>query len=264
MEIRYTDIGLNLFSGQYRGKEERIIENAHAAGVRVIITGSSLYSSLCAAEFCADYSGEKVYFTAGIHPHDAKNCDKEALKRIREIVRDNTENIVAVGECGLDYDRMFSPAEVQVKAFEDQLEIAGESGLPLFLHERDAADDFIKILEKNPDLAKRAVVHCFTGDRETVQAYLSLGCMIGITGWVCDERRNQSLVDALDVIPADRLMAETDGPYLLPRGIKGLKNPNVSENVIYVVRKIAEIKNVGEDELRRQILDNTDKFFRIK
>ncbi|MCR5210646.1 MAG: TatD family hydrolase [Lachnospiraceae bacterium] len=264
MEIRYTDIGLNLFNDQFRGKENTVIDNAYAAGVRVIITGSSLHSSLCAAEFCAGSRKEKVYFTAGIHPHDAKSCDKAALEKIKEIIQANKERIVAVGECGLDYDRMFSPKDIQLKAFEEQIEVAEWSGLPLFLHERDAADDFIRILEKHRDVAKRAVVHCFTGNRDTAQAYLSLGCLIGITGWVCDKRRNAALVDALDIIPAESLMAETDGPYLLPRGIKGLKNPNVSENIVYVVKKMAEIKSADEESLRRQILENTERFFSFR
>jgi TatD DNase family protein len=142
--------------------------------------------------------------------------------------------------------------------------LAEELGLPLFLHERSAAEDFTKILSGHPEAAKRAVVHCFTGDRATVEKYLELGCMIGITGWVCDDRRNAELLDALEVIPAERLMAETDGPYLLPRGIKGLKNPNVPENIIYVVRKLAEVKGIEEEELRKNILENTMRFFGIK
>ena len=106
-------------------------------------------------------------------------------------------------------------------------------------------------------------MHCYTGDKATALRYLKLGCMIGITGWVCDERRNAGLLDALDIIPPERLMAETDGPYLLPRGIKGLKNPNVSENIVYVVRKLAEVKGIDEEKLREILLANTRSFFRI-
>lgn len=260
---KYIDIGLNLFSEQFRGHETDIVENAHAKGVSFIITGSSLKNSRLAAEFCEKYPDKNLSFTAGIHPHDAKNCEKDTLNKIRSILRDHRKFAAAVGECGLDYDRMFSPADVQRWVFEEHIVLAEELGLPLFLHERSAAEDFAKILSVHPEAAKRAVVHCFTGNRATVEKYLDMGCMIGITGWVCDNRRNVELLDALEVIPADRLMAETDGPYLLPRGIKGLKNPNVPENIVYVVRKIAEVKGIDEEKLRIQILENTVCFFRL-
>ena len=259
--IKYIDIGLNLFSDQFRGHETEIVESAHGKDVNFIITGSSLKSSRLAAEFCEKNPDKSISFTAGIHPHDAKNCEKDTLAKIRSLLTGHRKYAVAVGECGLDYDRMFSPADVQRKVFEEHIALAEELELPLFLHERSAAEDFTKILSGHPEAAKKAVVHCFTGDRATVEGYLELGCMIGITGWVCDNRRNQELLDALDAIPVDRLMAETDGPYLLPRGIKGLKNPNVPENIVYVVRKLAEVKVTDEEELRGQILENPINFF---
>ena len=259
--IRYIDIGLNLFSDQFRGHEIEIVENARAKDVTFIITGSSLKSSRLAAEFCETHPDKNISFTAGIHPHDAKNCEKDTLNNIRSILAAHRGHAAAVGECGLDYDRMFSPADVQRKVFEEHIALAEELNFPLFLHERSAAEDFAKILSGHPDAAKKAVVHCFTGNRATVEKYLELGCMIGVTGWVCDDRRNAELLDALEVIPVDRLMAETDGPYLLPRGIKGLKNPNVPENIVYVVGKIAEVKELDEEKLRKQILDNPVRFF---
>ncbi|MBQ5330006.1 MAG: TatD family hydrolase [Oscillospiraceae bacterium] len=254
--IRYIDIGLNLFCSQFEGSEEEIAENALNEGVDFIITGSSLKSSTKAAAFAQSHKG--ACFTAGIHPHDARSVDERTMGQLEKLLV--MPGAVAVGECGLDFDRMFSPADVQKRVFEKHLELAQITGKPLFLHERSAAVDFYTILSSAPELAKRSVVHCFTGDEATAEMYLKLGCMIGITGWVCDDRRNGDLLKALKIIPPDRLMAETDAPYLLPRG-KGLKNPNLPENIKYVVDKIAEVKCINKELLRRKILENTIGFF---
>lgn len=258
METNYIDIGLNLFSKQFAGQEDEIVTRAAQQGVGIIITGSSEHSSAQAASYVKKHPG--IYATAGVHPHDAKSCDKLTIEHLRKLLQSSAQ-MVAVGECGLDYDRMFSPKDVQLKVFEQQIELAEELNKPLFLHERDAAEDFAEILKRHKDICSRAVVHCYTGTKATAERYLELGCRIGITGWVCDDRRNGDLLEALKVIPVERLMAETDGPYLLPRGIKGLKNPNLPENIVYVVRKIAEVKGVEEDELKRTLLENTRKFF---
>lgn len=256
--MEYIDIGLNLFCDQFRGKEDTIMENAAKNGVGIIITGSSYQSSMSAAEYVSSHPG--VYCTAGVHPHAAKTCTDKVIDSFRALL--DRPDVVAVGECGLDYDRMFSPREVQLEWFERQIELAEETGKPLFLHERSAEDDFYDILSKHPDVCGRAVVHCFTGKRKTAKRYLSLGTMIGITGWICDDRRNADLLDAVKVIPPDRLMAETDAPYLMPR-IKGLKNPNVPENIKYVVGRIAKEKCASENALRQILLNNTRRFFGI-
>ncbi len=258
--IKYIDIGLNLFCDQFAGKEEQIASDALANGVGAVITGSSERSSAAAAAFAESHKG--FYSTVGVHPHDARNCSEKTLDVFRDLVRTN-KSIVAVGECGLDYDRMYSPADVQRKWFEAQVELAEELDLPLFLHERSAAQDFAAILECHPKKAQRAVVHCFTGDRETALRYLDLGCMIGITGWICDDRRNRELLDAIRVIPAERLMIETDAPYLLPRGYK-LKNPNLPQYLPYIAARIAKEKGMDEDILTQTFLENTIRFFGIK
>ena len=257
--IRYIDIGLNLFSDQFKGREEEIMNESLKCETGFIITGSSERSSKEAADFAQSHSG--IYSTAGIHPHGARNATESTYKVLEELLA--RPSTVAVGECGLDYDRMFSPADVQRDVFRRHLEIAKKTGKPLFLHERSAADDFYQILSEYPEQAKRAVVHCYTGDRKTAERYLSLGSMIGITGWICDDRRNAELLGAIKVIPFDRLMAETDAPYLIPRGIKGLKNPNLPQNIKYVVQKIAKEKCANEEQVRQILLDNTKRFFSI-
>lgn len=275
--VKYIDIGVNLFSRQFAGREEQIVKRAAEAGAGMIITGSSLYSSKQAAEFCDGIYGNgsagsggifpvlpacSVYATAGVHPHDARTCDERTIDELRKLAREHS-GVIAVGECGLDYDRMFSPAEVQRYWFERQVELAEELDLPLFLHERAASEDFSSILAGHPEVCRRAVVHCFTGTRAEAERYLEMGCMIGITGWICDERRNGDLLEALKSIPVERLMAETDAPYLKPRGIKGLKGPNVPENIVHVIARIAAEKGMDEAELAEIILRNTKSFFGI-
>ena len=256
--MKYIDIGLNLFSEQYRGIEEEIYAESLGNETAFIITGSSVRSSVQAAAFAEKRAD--VWSTAGVHPHDAKHWDEQAAAGIRELAAKKSN--VAVGECGLDYDRMFSPKDVQLKVFEEQLQIAEEYDKPLFLHEREAAQDFAKLLGSYPARCKKAVVHCFTGSRETAEKYLELGCMIGITGWVCDERRNAEVCEALKIIPAERLMAETDGPYLKPRNVK-LKGANRPEYIKYVVEKLAEIKQEEPEKLAKRLLENTKNFFGI-
>jgi TatD DNase family protein len=202
---------------------EAVITRAQAAGVHtLIITGSSIESSIAAAAFaqtkCNTDCNTNCMTTAGVHPHNAKDWDAAALARLRELVTP-TSRIVAVGECGLDYNRNFSPPQAQRKCFEDQLALAAQLGKPVFLHERDAFDDFVSILRQYRANLPGAVVHCFTGGAAELEAYLELDCYIGITGWICDERRGSHLVPLLPRIPADRLLLETDAPYLLPRSL---------------------------------------------
>ncbi len=200
--------------------------------------------------------------TCGIHPHGADRARSEDFARIREIVSGN-DRIVAVGECGLDYDRMFSTRENQIRCFDHQIKIAEECGKPLFLHEREAADDFIARFKKHGEICKHSVVHCFTGTKETLQRYLDMGFYIGITGWICDERRADALREAVKYIPLNRIMIETDAPYLTPRNIKGLDRTNVPQNIKYVATELAKNMRVNEEELISTVKENTEAFFRI-
>jgi TatD DNase family protein len=202
---------------------EAVIARAQAAGVHtLIITGSSIESSIAAAAFARSVkqtSNTHCMTTAGVHPHNAKDWDAAALARLRELAAQAVAAPVAVGECGLDYNRNFSPPLAQRQCFEDQLALAAQLGKPVFLHERDAFDDFVSILKKYRANLPGAVVHCFTGGQTELEAYLELDCYIGITGWVCDERRGAHLSPLLPRIPANRLLLETDAPYLLPRSL---------------------------------------------
>lgn len=216
-----VDIGVNLTHRSFANDRPAVLERARAAGVRtLILTGTSVAHSREALALAQQHPGA-LYATAGIHPHDAKNGGPAALRELRELA--SRPQVVAVGECGLDFNRNFSPPEVQKQVFAAQVELALELHKPLFLHERDAHQAFVAVLDRSAgpggSLAVPVVVHCFTGSRSSLDAYLSRGCFIGITGWVCDERRGRELQQLLKHIPLERLMLETDAPFLAPRDL---------------------------------------------
>ena len=213
-----VDIGINLTHDSFAADREGVIARARAAGVgHLIVTGSSLASSPAAAALAATDSGF-MSSTAGVHPHHAAELDQAQLPLLAELLA--RPGVVAVGECGLDYYRDLAPRAVQRHAFELQLALAIETGRPLFLHQREAHADFLAMLRSLGRAAPRAVAHCFTGTVGEAEEYLALGLYLGITGWICDERRGKHLEDVVRHVPAERLMLETDGPYLLPRTLK--------------------------------------------
>ncbi len=211
------DIGINLTHDSYEADRVEVINRAVAAGVtQMVVTGSTLDSSQSAIELARSHPG-RLFATAGVHPHHASELAEQDLPRLRALLRE--PGVVAAGECGLDYYRNYSPPDQQRLAFSRQLALAAECNLPLFLHQRDAHADFSAALrEHSHDL--RGVAHCFTGGESELMTYLELGLYIGITGWICDERRGQPLQALVARIPEGRLLLETDGPYLLPRDLR--------------------------------------------
>ena len=211
------DIGINLAHDSFNADREDVVARATAAGVvQMIVTGSSGSSTREAIEMARTHPG-RLFATAGVHPHYAKELTEELLTELRQVAA--LVQVVAVGECGLDYFRDLSPRAVQQKAFHRQLELAARVGKPVFLHQRDAHADFMAILKEHRAALVGGVAHCFTGSREELTACLELDLAIGITGWICDERRGSHLLPLMPEIPADRLLLETDGPYLLPRDL---------------------------------------------
>jgi len=219
-----VDIGANLGHESFQHDFDALLERARAHGVvQMMVTGASRGGSARALELAREHPGY-LYATAGVHPHHATDYTDEADAELRALQR--APEVLAVGECGLDYNRDFSPRPAQRRAFERQLQIAADSGgsfesrKPLFLHQRDAHADFMAIMRQFDGRIGRAVVHCFTGSREELFDYLDRDWHIGITGWLCDERRGGHLREIVGHIPANRLMIETDAPYLLPRTVK--------------------------------------------
>lgn len=256
--IRYYDIGLNLFCRQFPDPE-KIIAEAEDNGVRCILTGTDTRENQKINDFVRNHN---VFGTAGIHPHNADRARQEDFQLMEQILSEN-DRMVAVGECGLDYDRMFSARENQVRCLEKHIVLAEKLDMPLFLHERSAADDFVKRLKKHPEICAKSVVHCFTGGKAALDKYLSMGFSIGITGWICDERRGKELQDAVRIIPLDRILVETDAPYLTPRNVPGLDRANVPQNIKYVVSELAKHMKVSEEVLTENVRKNTERIFRI-
>ena len=257
------DIGINLMHKSFARDRDALLERARRAGVgQLIVTGTDVRASEGAARLAAQHP-RVLYSTAGVHPHDAKTCDGRTLNSLQRLAAQ--PQVVAIGECGLDYDRNFSPPAVQRLWFEQQLQLAQALHMPLFLHERAAHGDFLAILRRYPDCARRAVVHCFTGTALEAQAYLDLGCLIGVTGFVCDERRNHALCDALRVIPLERLLVETDAPFMLPRDLPDPPRDRRNEPMYlpHVARRLAGYMGCTPGRLADQTTQNAKRFFGI-
>ncbi len=256
-----VDIGINLAHDSYDHDRDDVIARALEAGVaRMVVTGSSLESIAKAIELCRQHP-QLMRTTAGVHPHLADGFAAGDAEALAALLADPM--IVSAGECGLDYFRNFSDPAAQRRAFERQLQVAVAAGKPLFLHQRDAHADFMAILREHlPDIS-RAVVHCFTGSGDELQDYLAAGLYVGITGWVCDERRGLEVKRLTREIPLDRLMIETDGPYLLPRNLTAKVSHRRNEPMYlpYVLQAIAEERPELIEEIAAATTRNALVFF---
>lgn len=224
----------------------------------MIITGTSAPSSRAAVTLARGYPGI-LFATAGVHPHEARTLTPAALQEIRELTR--FPEVRAIGECGLDFDRDFSPRLVQEAAFAAQLEQACETGLPVFLHERAAHGRFVPILKPFRSRLSGAVVHCFTGGAPELDAYLELDLHIGITGWICDERRGMGLRSVVGRVPADRLMIETDAPFLTPPGAPAPGRRNEPAFLTRVLDAVARSTGRPPDQVAEETSRTAQLFF---
>jgi TatD DNase family protein len=258
--MQLVDIGANLTHGAFSNDLAETVQRAHEAGIaQIIITGTTVDETL-AATHIADAFG--LYATAGVHPHHARDCGPQTIPALRELAAH--PRVVAIGECGLDFNRNYSPHPDQEKWFVAQLELGLELGRPLFLHSRDAHPRFHQILKHHG--VKNAVAHCFTGERQELHAYLDLGLYIGITGWICDERRGRHLVDLVKEIPKDRLLLETDSPYLTPRDLKPQPKARRNEPAFlpHVARAVARALGRPVEEVAFETTRNAHALFGLQ
>ena len=258
------DIGLNLTHDSFDADRDAVLARAQQAGVeRFIVTGTSVAASVEACELAATMPG-RLFATAGVHPHHADALDAAALETLKGLVKHS--QVVAVGECGLDFFRDFSPRPAQESAFESQLALASEVGLPVFLHQREAHERFLALLEPWRARLAGGVAHCFTGGREELAAYLDLDLHIGVTGWLCDERRGHALREAVPSIPLDRLLIETDAPYLLPRDLpeKPRTRRNEPCHLPHVLSRIAALRSEPFEQLAEATRANSERLFRLR
>ncbi len=263
MSHNLVDIGANLTHDGFSEDLHEVVQEAINAGVtRIVLTGSSEQGSIDALNLASQWP-DRMYATAGVHPHNASDYSNKTEAILRDLLMD--DRVVAVGECGLDYFRNFSPKAAQQDAFEKQLQLAIDSRLPLFLHQRDSHEDFTRILSPAMGDISRAVAHCFTGSADELDTYLEMGLYIGITGWICDERRGSHLQQIVDRIPPDRLMIETDAPYLLPRSLtpKPKSRRNEPKYLTEVLRVVAGALGQPVATVAKQTTENAERFFAI-
>ncbi len=260
---KYVDIGVNLTGSAFKKDIPQVIERALSVGVeKLIVTGTDSQHSEQALLLSEQYDSV-CYATVGLHPHHASDYSSDLGSELRDMLKH--KNAVAVGECGLDFNRNFSTRKEQIRAFEAQLEIAIDLQKPLFLHQRDAHEDFISMIKSCRDNLGQVVAHCFTGSIEEVNDYVLQDMYVGVTGWICDERRGASLQRAVQHIPLDRIMLETDAPYLLPRDLqqkpveKGRNEPCFLPHIAQAVAKHMQLE---EEHLIAAAYENSRKFFR--
>ncbi len=249
------DIGVNLTNKRFHKDLPDVINNARQAGLAaLIITGTDLQESAQAVKLAASHP-DFLFATAGIHPHDAKTFEPSSLAKLKQLALH--PQIKAIGECGLDFNRNYSTPAEQEYAFVQQLELAVELQLPVFMHERDANSRFIELLKPYRAQLPNAVLHCFTGSQSDLQRCLELDLHIGITGWICDERRGTALLELVKLIPDNRLMIETDAPYLLPRSLR--PKPKSSRNEPKYLPHIAETVALARKQPLELLISNTRK-----
>jgi len=256
------DIGVNLTSSQFARDHDAVVERAFAAGLSgMLLTGTNLHESERALTLAQRHA--RCWSTAGVHPHDSSRWTRETEQRVRMLAQ--APEVVAIGECGLDFNRNFSTPQEQEAAFSAQLALAAECGMPVFLHCRDAHERFMALLSPWLDKLPGAVLHCFTGTRDELQDCLRHGLYIGITGWVCDERRGLALRDMLPLIPANRLMVETDAPYLLPRDMmpKPSSRRNEPAYLAHIMARIAHWRGEDAQWLSRETDNNVRSLFGV-
>lgn len=259
--VQWADIGVNLTDKQFHDDRDAVIQRARHAGVSwQLITGTNVAESIQAIALAEQH--DDLFATAGLHPHSARFYSPELERELSDMLRHPA--VRAAGEMGLDFNRDFSPRPDQEAAFEAQLALAVDARLPVFLHERDAHERFQPILKAFRDDLVGAVVHCFTGSKAALFDYLDLDCHIGITGWVCDERRGKELADLVHNIPDNRLLLETDAPYLLPRDLPEpppKKRRNEPSLLPWVGQRIATLRGQAVETVAEMTSANAKVLF---
>ena len=261
--VAWIDIGINLAHDSFAADRDAVIARAQAAGVvQMVVTGSSAASTRAAVELARAHP-RRLFATAGVHPHHAQEWSAQLASELSALA--SCPEVVAIGECGLDYYRNLSAPVAQREAFHRQLELAAVAGKPVFLHQRDAHADFVAILREHRSTLSGAVAHCFTGTAAELECYLELQLFIGITGWICDERRGAHLVPLMRAIPAQQLMLETDSPYLMPRDLqpRPVSRRNEPAYLPHIAAAVAHARSETLAKLAQDTTDNARRLFHI-
>lgn len=268
--MTWIDTGVNLLDSRFT--PEDVLTKAYEADVtHVLVISSTLEESQDSISLCKRYNPPKktdknspitstqLACTAGIHPHYADNANSQSWIKLKSNVAD--KQVSAIGECGLDFNRNFSSRSNQLYAFEQQLNIAAENNMGVYLHERDAFGEQMKLLEQYSKSLKFMVTHCFTGNKEQLDGYLSLGCYIGITGWLCDSKRGKALQEAVQYLPLSRLLLETDAPYLFPKTLKPRQSKNEPCYLPHIASYLSELTGHNIERIKQHAYENALALF---
>ncbi|MCU7553265.1 TatD family hydrolase [Alteromonas sp. ASW11-19] len=258
--MQWFDAGVNLLDRRFDA--DAVLAEAREAGVKRICMITTHPDEWEAAASLYAAHPQQLCYTVGVHPHNAKDVRPEHYTQLRSVAA--APGVVAIGECGLDFNRNFSPPNVQREVFREQLKLAVALGLPVYLHERDAFADQQTILNEFAADLSGGLAHCFTGDQATMQAYLDMGLHIGITGWVCDPKRGESLREAVKALPLDRLILETDAPYLFPKSLRPRKRNNTPATLPHIATQLAELLESSTAELSNTSYANSCDLFGLK
>ena len=250
------DIGANLTSSHFSDDLDSVLDESFEAGVKKICITSSNLQDVRNAKKITERN-KNLYYSVGFHPHNAKDFKIEFLKEMSIYLDD--PKAICLGEMGLDFNRNFSSKEEQILCFESQLSLANSINKPLFLHQRDAHEEFLSILD-NYKFNQKLIVHCFTGNLSELEDYLKRDFYIGITGWVCDLKRGLDLRECINHIPQDKLLIETDSPYLSPR--KKIRR-NEPKFLIDVAEEVARLRQQTKESIVKSSYENSLNFFNL-
>lgn len=261
--VPLVDIGVNLTAPQFGKDTDAVVARARAAGVRCqLVTGTDVEHSRQALDLARGFPGE-LFATAGVHPHGAADVPDNWLQQLADLAA--AEEVRALGEMGLDFNRNFSPPADQEQVFSQQLELAAALQLPVFLHERDTEGRFFELLAPWQGRLAGGVLHCFTGSEKDLERALAAGLHIGVTGWICDERRGQRLQQLVRHIPRERLLIETDAPWLLPRSIRPRRKSRRNEPGLlpWVLATVATCREEAAEEVAAYTSANARRLFSL-
>ena len=256
----WFDAGVNLFSDRFNSDRHDVVRQARNVHIKeMLLISSDLAESQLNTDYCSSHPS--LYCTAGVHPHQAAGVSVGWTTHLESLLQ--APQVVAVGECGLDFNRNFSTPEQQIEVFEAQLALATKLKKPVYLHERDAFPTQISVLKNHPGLS--GIAHCFTGDSSQLKTYLDLGLYIGVTGWLCDIKRGQALMDAVRFLPLDRLILETDAPFLLPKTMapKPKSSRNEPAYLPAIATQFADLTGHSLDDIALHSRRNSLTLFQI-
>jgi TatD DNase family protein len=264
MQMLLADSCFNINHESFKNDLGDILDAANNVGVEYFFCPASKEKEIVDLINLSESYQKNIFCSVGIHPHYASDLKPSTIQNLQKYL--GNEHVRAIGEIGLDYYRNFQSPEIQKKCFNAFLELASTHQYPLFLHHREAFDDFYPMIKNCIGEVPESIVHCFTGTKSELKKFLDLGLYIGITGWVCDPKRGADLREIIKYIPLDRLLIETDAPYLVPKNMVNKPRNNRNEPLFleHIATNISELLNIDKALLAEETTKNFKKLFRIQ